>query len=83
MAIRRLHRSNGVVEMTDKQALRKLVFMNADATPKNHTVLCDAASVPYITAWYGAYCAGDRYTVAMDGRNVVMDHNGCPRGNFQ
>lgn len=69
--------------MTDKQALRRLVFMNADANPKNHTVLCDAASVPYIMAWYGEYFAGDRYTVAMDGRNVAMDQNGWPKCNSQ
>lgn len=53
--------------------------MNADAIPKNQTVLCDAASVPYIMAWYGAYFAGDRYTVALDGRNVAMDLNGEPK----
>jgi hypothetical protein len=56
----------------------KLVFMNADATPKNVTVDVSRASVPHIMAWYGAYFAGDRYTVAMDGRNVPMDCNGEP-----
>ena len=55
-----------------------LGFMNADATPKNTTIRCDSASIPDIMAWYGAYFAGDRYTVALDGRDVAMDINGEP-----
>lgn len=55
-----------------------LVFSNADATPKNVMVMCDAASAPHIMAWYGAFFAGDRYTVAFNGRNVRMDINGSP-----
>ncbi|WP_068305895.1 hypothetical protein [Pararhodobacter sp. CCB-MM2] len=55
-----------------------LVFMNADATPKNTAIRCDAASVPNIMAWYAAFCGGDRYTVAANGRDVAMDMNGCP-----
>jgi len=58
--------------------MRALVFNNADAKPKTVRVMCDAASVPDIMAWYGAYFAGDRYTVALDGRNVPMDQNGEP-----
>lgn len=58
--------------------MMKLVFNNADATPKTVLIQCDAASVPHIMAWYGAYFAGDRYTVALDGRNVPMDINGEP-----
>lgn len=61
--------------------MHKLVFMNADATPKNQTIRCDLASVPEIMAWYGAYFAGDRYTVALDGHNVPMDQNGEPIGH--
>lgn len=61
-----------------KIKIRTLVFMNADAKPKNQSILCDLASVPSIMAWYGAYFAGDRYTVAIDGRNVAMDVNGEP-----
>lgn len=60
--------------------MRTLVFMNADATPKNETIRCDTGSVSRIMAWYGAYFAGDRYTVAMDGRNVPIDQNGLPTG---
>jgi hypothetical protein len=58
--------------------LRKLVFNNADATPKTEVIECSDASVARIMAWYGGYFAGDRYTVALDGRNVPMDQNGEP-----
>lgn len=61
-----------------KIKIRTLVFMNADAKPKNQTIKCDTASITSIMAWYGAYFAGDRYTVAIDGRNVAMDVNGEP-----
>ena len=60
----------------------RLVFNNAEATPKTEVIECDRASVPSIMAWYGAYFAGDRYTVAMDGRNVAMDINGEPVGEL-
>lgn len=65
-------RGSGVMEVV------RLVFMNADATPKNVAVEVSRASVPHIMAWYGAYFAGDRYTVAIDGRNIQMDQNGEP-----
>ena len=58
--------------------LRKLVFNNADATPKTEVIECSDASVARIMAWYGAYFSGDRYTVTLDGRNVPMDQNGEP-----
>jgi hypothetical protein len=61
----------------------RLVFNNADATPKTVLIECSAASVPAIMAWYGAYHAGDRYTVAADGRNVPMDHNGEPLAEIE
>jgi hypothetical protein len=54
----------------------RLVFANADAKPKVVAVDVSRESVPHIMAWYGAYCAGDRYTVTMDGRNVPMGRNG-------
>lgn len=56
----------------------RLVFNNADATPMTTVIECSAESVPHIMAWYGAYHADDRYTVALDGRNVPMDINGEP-----
>ena len=53
-----------------------LVFMNADAIPKNISVRCSSKSVAPIMDWYNAYSAGDRYTVAFNGRNIPMDING-------
>ena len=56
--------------------MARLVFSNADAKPHNVALDLSLDSVPHVMAWYGAYCAGDRYTVTLDGRNVPMDHNG-------
>ena len=56
----------------------RLVFMNADARPKNEAIECSADSVPAIMCWYGSHCAGDRYVVAANGKNVPMDDNGEP-----
>ena len=56
-----------------------LVFNNADATPKTVAMKVDLGAVPLIMAWYGAYHAGDRYKVAVDGRNIPMDQNGEPK----
>ena len=58
--------------------LTALSFVNQDATPKAVTVLCDEASVADIMAWYGAFYAGDRYSVTADGVKVAKDQNGCP-----
>lgn len=60
--------------------LRTLVFSNADAKPRTAVIRCDQDSVPIIMSWYGAFYAGDRYTVTLDGRNVPMDQNGEPVG---
>ena len=56
----------------------KLVFMNAEARPHNETVEVARESVAKVMTWYGSHFAGDRYTVAYDGRNVPMDINGEP-----
>lgn len=56
----------------------RLVFNNADAKPKTTLIRCDESSVAHVMAWYGAYFFGDRYTVAVDGRNIPMDQNGEP-----
>ena len=58
--------------------LKKLVFNNADASPKTEVVECSALSVPTIMTRYGGFFAGDRYTVNYDGRNIPMDINGEP-----
>lgn len=55
---------------------RELLFVNKDATPKNVLLLVDAASIPAIMAWYGAYFSGDRYKVSVDGKRVQIDQNG-------
>ena len=56
--------------------VKRLVFNNADAIPKTVVIECTSESVPHVMSWYGAYYAGDRYTVAFDGRNIPMDQNG-------
>ena len=58
--------------------MHRLVFMNADSKPKNVALDLAMEAVPHVMAWYGAYFAGDRYTVALDGRNVHIDGNGEP-----
>lgn len=54
----------------------RLVFNNADATPKSEVLDVSEEAVPKIMRWYAAYFALDRYTVTVDGRNVPMDENG-------
>lgn len=56
----------------------RLVFNNADATPKTVSLDVGYDAVAHVMAWYGAYYAGDRYTATVDGRNVPMDRNGEP-----
>lgn len=56
----------------------KLVFNNAETTPKSCIIECTEESVHSVMAWYGAYHAGNRYTVTKDARNVRMDLNGEP-----
>ena len=58
--------------------MNRLVFSNADEKPHNVAVDVSGDSVPHIMAWYGAYFAGDRYTVTLNGRNLAMDQNGEP-----
>lgn len=56
--------------------IHELLFVNKDAKPKKTLLLVDASSVAPIMAWYGAYFAGDRYKVTVDGSRVQMDQNG-------
>lgn len=53
-----------------------LEFVNSDARPKKTTIHCDCRSVSPIMAWYGAYYAGDRYSVYVGGEKVRKDRNG-------
>lgn len=63
--------------------LRELLFVNKDAKPKKTFLLVDTASVAPIMAWYGAYYAGDRYKVIVDGNRVQMDQNGELVGSIE
>lgn len=55
-----------------------LKFKNDQSLPKVQEVRCDAASVPLVMAWYGAYFSGDDYEVHLDGLRVKIDRNGEP-----
>lgn len=54
----------------------ELRFDNLDATPKTTTIRCDSASIAPVMAWYGAFYAGDRYSVYADGVKLKKDRNG-------
>lgn len=54
----------------------ELVFTNSDARPKVTTVHVRRDSIAPIMAWYGAYYAGDRYTVHANGEKLTKDRNG-------
>lgn len=53
-----------------------LRFYNTDATPKLQEIECEWKSVPYIMEWYGAYFAGDNYTVSWNRMPLIKDMNG-------
>lgn len=55
-----------------------LAFDNKDAIPKKTTVLLHRDAVAPVMAWYGAYFAGDRYTVTINGEPQAIDQNGEP-----
>ena len=54
----------------------ELRFDNLDATPKTTTIRCDSTSIAPVMAWYGAFYAGDRYSVHADGVKLKKDRNG-------
>ena len=56
--------------------MHELKFVNKDARPKTTTLHVSAGSVADIMAWYGAYYAGDRYKVFIDGNKILKDQNG-------
>ena len=53
-----------------------IVINNPDAVDAHLTMLVDAASVANIIMWYGAFYAGDDYTVSLNGVAQKLDHNG-------
>lgn len=54
----------------------RLTFVNSDANPKICELTVAESAVPDIMAWYGAYYAGDRYSVTFNGQRIVKDRNG-------
>lgn len=54
----------------------KLRFSNIDARPKEVSFDISKDGVKDVMAWYGAYFAGDRYAVYIDGVKVKKDLNG-------
>lgn len=54
----------------------ELKFTNSDATPKVSVVHCDEKSIQLVMQWYGAFYAGDRYSVHADGVKLEKDVNG-------
>ena len=55
----------------------ELKFTNSDAKPKTVVINCDKGSCGNIAAWYGAYFAGDRYSIKLNGELIKKDLNGC------
>lgn len=51
-------------------------IVNPDATDCWLTMKVDAASVANIIMWYGAFYAGDDYTVSLNGVAQTLNHNG-------
>ncbi len=56
--------------------MQTLTFKNKDARPKLTELVVSYESVEPIMAWYGAYYAGDRYKVFLDGQRLQIDQNG-------
>lgn len=53
--------------------MSELTFVNSDATPKTVTIKTRKTDIPAIMRWYGAFYAGDRYRVLIDGKPVKKD----------
>ncbi|QIG75729.1 hypothetical protein EVC20_158 [Rhizobium phage RHph_Y2_17_1] len=53
-----------------------LKFVNQDATPKVVKFDVSRDGIKPVMAWYGAYHAGDNYTVHVNGVEVEKDENG-------
>jgi hypothetical protein len=56
----------------------RLVFNNADATPKSNVLDIHFSGVKNVCQWYAAFCAGDRFTVTLNGLDLPLDLNGVP-----
>lgn len=62
--------------------MRELRFINQDATPKEAIMTIDVGSIAAVMSWYGAYYAGDRYQVRVNGKLVKKDQNGELSGSI-
>lgn len=56
--------------------MKRLVFTNPEVGQNQVLEVAGLHEVAAIMAWYGAYFAGDDYTVTVDGVPVAMDKNG-------
>jgi hypothetical protein len=54
----------------------RIKFSNRSATPKEIEFDISKEAVEPMMSWYGAYHAGDRYSVSIDGKKVKKDING-------
>lgn len=54
----------------------ELKFVNSDARRKTTVLHVARDSIAPIMAWYGAFHAGDRYTVYADGARLQKGRNG-------
>ncbi len=54
----------------------EIMFFNYDATPREAKFLISRDGIDLVRAWYGAYYAGDRYNVFVNGKRVEKDQNG-------
>jgi hypothetical protein len=57
--------------------MKELIFFNKDS-PKGYqqnTITCSEGSVERIVQWYGAFHAGDRVTLHIDGVKQKLDQN--------
>lgn len=64
------------VSSSEVTEVHTLTFKNKDARPKTMELVVSIGSVEPIMAWYGAYYAGDRYKVFLDGQRLQIDQNG-------
>ena len=64
--------------------IRTLIFSNTfheDESPTVHVLkVTDDTDIHPILEWYGSFYSGDPYTVTLDGRRFILDHNGEETG---
>lgn len=68
--------------------IRKLEFVNKRSKSASVSMLVEDNAIAEVMKWYGAYHAGDRYTVKVDDVTVRKDRNGelagkLPAGQYR